>query len=113
MQGNSVFATIFLAFLSFQLRFCYKLAKIDFLSGKPQITSEGIKLESIIDDMISLKFENWTSNNEYISYQDWNKLRKEYGVKCRDHSDCNWIDENLHCYEPVYMNSEPNVSIFS
>ena len=30
------------------------------------------------------------------SFDDWNEDRERDGILCRNHDDCNWIDERYH-----------------
>ena len=102
---------------------------INFLTGDPHTkknpTNDNINEMYVIGSMtneLEKKFEKWIEEEKSFgkwskdlgnfTYQLWNNLRIHDGVLCRKDSDCSWIDENLVCYEPTYMNLIPNVSTY-
>ena len=91
---------------------------INFLTGdsyvKNIVTKESINEINAIGsgaEEMEKRFEKWRKQNPgNFTYQSWNNLRVHDGALCRNDLDCSWIDENLVCYEPQYMNLIPNVS---
>ena len=66
------------------------------------IGSMAEKMENII--------AKWNKNGKKL-IQSWKNMKVYDGILCRDDSDCNWINENLVCYEPEYTDLRANVSI--
>ena len=106
-------------FIVFQIQ----LVLGDFLHGNPSNRKEGWITEfpskflnkPIIGEKsqnLLKRFQIW-QNEEIFPFQEWNYLRSNDGVLCRNDMDCKWIDENLNCLEPeTFYNFEPNVSKF-
>ena len=49
---------------------------------------------------LSTGYSKWAWGQEHnYAFNDWNTWRKADGFLCRNHSDCDWINEQLHCEE--------------